>query len=261
MTPGIKLGLLILLAGVPALPTAAQAQFWGAPPPGADSDDGYDYGPGPDGYDEPRRPSRPAPRRTYGPNDLRALSGGPRETAPPLDGQYIGGGYYGGGMASLPDDSMIESTEQEIAPQFRRQTVAYPGRHGAGTVVIDTRRKYLYLVQGDGTAVRYGIGVGREGFQWRGVQTVSAKREWPDWRPPAEMRKRRPDLPVHMEGGPENPLGARALYLGSSLYRIHGTNEPNTIGHNVSSGCIRLTNEDVVDLYSRVGVGTRVVVL
>jgi lipoprotein-anchoring transpeptidase ErfK/SrfK len=127
--------------------------------------------------------------------------------------------------------------------------------------VVDTPAKFLYLVQPGGKALRYGIGVGRPGFEWAGVKTVSMKREWPDWTPPKEMLQRRPDLPRHMEGGPENPLGARALYLGSSLYRIHGTNEPYTIGQSVSSGCIRMMNEDVTDLYDRVGVGTKVIVI
>ena len=127
--------------------------------------------------------------------------------------------------------------------------------------MIDTSSKHLYLVQAGQRALRYGIGVGRPGFAWSGLKTVSRKAEWPDWTPPSEMLARRPDLPRHMAGGPENPLGARALYLGSSLYRIHGTNEPHTIGQNVSSGCIRMMNEDVIDLYERTPVGTRVEVL
>jgi lipoprotein-anchoring transpeptidase ErfK/SrfK len=131
----------------------------------------------------------------------------------------------------------------------------------AGTVVVSTRERRLYYVLGGGRAIEYGVGVGREGFTWSGVKTVSRKREWPDWRPPAPMLKRRPDLPRHMAGGPDNPLGARAMYLGSSLYRIHGSNEPWTIGTAVSSGCIRMRNEDVIDLYGRVTVGTKVVVI
>jgi lipoprotein-anchoring transpeptidase ErfK/SrfK len=146
-------------------------------------------------------------------------------------------------------------------PRYEKQEVAYPGHHAPGTIVIDTPNKFLYLVQGNGRALRYGIGVGRPGFEWAGVKAVTRKAEWPDWRPPAQMLKRRPDLPRYMAGGPENPLGARALYLGSSLYRIHGTNEPSTIGQAVSSGCIRMRNEDVVDLYGRVRVGTKVVVI
>ena len=152
-------------------------------------------------------------------------------------------------------------SERSVDPKFEKQMVAYTGRESAGTIVIDTPNKFLYLVQDDGRALRYGIGVGRPGFTWSGVKTVSMKKEWPSWTPPAEMLKRRPDLPRFMEGGPENPLGARAMYLGSSLYRIHGSNEPWTIGTQVSSGCIRMRNEDVIDLYNRVKVGTRVVVI
>jgi lipoprotein-anchoring transpeptidase ErfK/SrfK len=151
--------------------------------------------------------------------------------------------------------------ERAVDPKFAKQMVAYSGREVAGTIVIDTPSKFLYLVQGDGRALRYGIGVGRPGFTWAGVKTISMKKEWPAWTPPAEMLKRRPDLPRFMEGGPENPLGARAMYLGSSLYRIHGSNEPWTIGTQVSSGCIRMRNEDVIDLYNRVRIGTRVVVI
>lgn len=142
-----------------------------------------------------------------------------------------------------------------------REVVAYNGRHPAGTIVISTSERRLYFVLGDGRAIRYGVGVGRPGFEWGGVKSVTRKAEWPDWRPPAQMLRRRPDLPRYMSGGPDNPLGARALYLGSSLYRIHGSNEPETIGQAVSSGCFRMTNEDVTDLYGRVRVGSRVVVL
>jgi lipoprotein-anchoring transpeptidase ErfK/SrfK len=147
----------------------------------------------------------------------------------------------------------------QMDPIYQRTEVDYSG--GApGSIVIDTSDKFLYYVKSPGRAIRYGIGVGRPGFEWSGVKTISRKAEWPAWTPPPEMLARRPDLPRFMPGGPENPLGARALYLGSSLYRIHGTNEPYTIGHNVSSGCIRMMNADVTDLYERVGVGTRVVV-
>jgi lipoprotein-anchoring transpeptidase ErfK/SrfK len=141
-----------------------------------------------------------------------------------------------------------------------RSTVSYPGNHRPGTIVINTRERRLYLVLGNGQALRYGIGVGRDGMTWAGTTRVSAKREWPDWTPPAQMRARQPGLPRHMPGGPDNPLGARALYLGSSLYRIHGSNEPETIGQAVSSGCFRLTNDDVIDLYNRVPVGATVIV-
>jgi lipoprotein-anchoring transpeptidase ErfK/SrfK len=150
---------------------------------------------------------------------------------------------------------------REPPPEFRRQEVDYTSSEPPGTLVIDTVDKFLYLVEPGGRAMRYGVGVGRPGFEWAGVKHVSRKAEWPDWTPPPEMLLRRPDLPRHMDGGPENPLGARALYLGSSMYRIHGTNEPWTIGQNVSSGCIRMMNEDVMDLYERVKVGTKVIVI
>jgi lipoprotein-anchoring transpeptidase ErfK/SrfK len=146
-------------------------------------------------------------------------------------------------------------------PRFNRQVVDYSGDEKPGTIIIDTRERLLYLVEDRSKAIRYGIGVGRPGFAWSGVKEISMKREWPDWTPPDEMLRRRPDLPRYMPGGPENPLGARALYLGSSLYRIHGSNEPWTIGTAVSSGCIRMRNEDVIDLYDRVKVGTKVVVI
>ena len=149
----------------------------------------------------------------------------------------------------------------ETPVRFKRQIVNYPTHEAPGTIVIDTPNTYLYLVLGNGQAMRYGIGVGRDGFTWSGVQTITRKAEWPDWTPPPEMIARQPYLPRHMAGGPGNPLGARAMYLGNTVYRIHGTNAPETIGTHVSSGCIRLTNENVADLYSRVGVGTKVVVL
>jgi lipoprotein-anchoring transpeptidase ErfK/SrfK len=141
-----------------------------------------------------------------------------------------------------------------------RTTVSFAGNYRPGTIVIRSGERRLYLVLGNGQALRYGIGVGRDGFGWSGVKRVSAKREWPDWTPPAQMIRRRPDLPRHMPGGPDNPLGARALYLGSTLYRIHGSNEPETIGQAVSSGCFRMTNADVIDLYERVPVGATVIV-
>lgn len=146
-------------------------------------------------------------------------------------------------------------------PRYERQVVTYDGQHRPGTIVIDTPNRFLYLVQENGKALRYGIGVGRPGFEWAGVKSITRKAEWPNWTPPPEMLKRRPDLPRFMEGGPDNPLGARAMYLGSTMYRIHGTNEPSTIGQAVSSGCIRLRNEDVTDLYERVRVGAKVIVI
>lgn len=158
----------------------------------------------------------------------------------------MGGGpnFYRGGASPIP-----------------RTTVMYAGNYAPGTVVVNTAERRLYLVLPNGQALRYGIGVGRDGFRWGGVHRISAKKEWPDWTPPSQMLARRPDLPRHMRGGVENPLGARAMYLGSTLYRIHGSNEPETIGQAVSSGCFRMTNDDVTDLYNRVSVGTTVVVL
>jgi lipoprotein-anchoring transpeptidase ErfK/SrfK len=142
-----------------------------------------------------------------------------------------------------------------------RGTVSYPANYAPGTIVISTAERRLYLVLGNGQALSYGIGVGRDGFRWSGTHRISAKREWPSWTPPSQMLRRRPDLPRHMEGGVENPLGARAMYLGSTLYRIHGSNEPETIGQAVSSGCFRLMNDDVIDLYDRVKVGAKVIVM
>jgi lipoprotein-anchoring transpeptidase ErfK/SrfK len=146
------------------------------------------------------------------------------------------------------------------ATAIPREIVSYNGSHRPGTIVINTSERRLYFVLPDGKAVRYGVGVGRPGFEWAGAQSITRKAEWPSWTPPSQMLKRRPDLPRFMPGGPENPLGARAMYLGSTLYRIHGSNEPETIGQAVSSGCIRMLNEDVIDLYERAKVGTRVVV-
>ncbi len=160
-----------------------------------------------------------------------------------------------------PRQETQQAIEGEPSSEYRRQEVDYSGPQRPGTIIIYTPNKFLFLVLPNGRAVRYGIGVGRPGFEWSGVKAISRKAEWPDWTPPPEMMLRRPDLPAHMAGGPENPLGARALYLGSSMYRIHGTNEPSTIGQNVSSGCIRMMNEDVIDLYGRVPVGTKVIVI
>jgi lipoprotein-anchoring transpeptidase ErfK/SrfK len=154
----------------------------------------------------------------------------------------------------------LDSGFRPQASAIPRERVAAPGGYGAGTIIINTSERRLYYVVGDGTAIRYGIGVGRPGFTWAGTRSITMKREWPDWRPPAQMLRRRPDLPRYMKGGLDNPLGARAMYLGGTLYRIHGSNEPESIGQAVSSGCIRMTNDDVMDLYERARVGTRVVV-
>jgi lipoprotein-anchoring transpeptidase ErfK/SrfK len=161
----------------------------------------------------------------------------------------------------MPDANATEEPSDVVPANLRRQVVSYDTREAPGTIVIDTRHTYLYHVLGQGRAIRYGIGVGREGFTWAGVQSIARKQEWPDWHPPTEMIERQPYLPRFMAGGPGNPLGARAMYLGNSLYRIHGTNAPDTIGQRVSSGCIRLINADVIDLFNRTSVGAKVVVL
>jgi lipoprotein-anchoring transpeptidase ErfK/SrfK len=174
---------------------------------------------------------------------------------PPMQQQYA----PPPAVEAAPSDD--ESATFELPARLRRQVVSYATHEAPGTIIIDTPHTYLYLVLGNGQAMRYGIGVGRAGFTWSGTQAVTKKAEWPDWTPPPEMIARQPYLPRHMAGGPGNPLGARAMYLGGTEYRIHGTNAPETIGTHVSSGCIRLTNEDVTDLYSRVNVGTKVIVL
>jgi lipoprotein-anchoring transpeptidase ErfK/SrfK len=218
---------------------------------------------------DPTPTNEPAPIRTrqevaanFGGGFFEMLFGGPgaRQASPgyrpaPIDPSY------GGPEPMEPSARSGEPARPAMNPRFLKQEVSYDGHEAPGTVVINTRERLLYLVQENGRAVRYGIGVGRPGFTWAGAHQVSQKREWPDWTPPPEMIKRRPDLPRHMAGGPDNPLGARAMYLGSSLYRIHGSNEPWTIGQAVSSGCIRMRNEDVIDLYEKVKVGTKVVVI
>jgi lipoprotein-anchoring transpeptidase ErfK/SrfK len=174
------------------------------------------------------------------------ILGPPAQPAPPV-------------VRSAP--SQDENTTAELPARLKRQIVSYPTQEAPGTIIIDTPNTYLYYVLGGGQAIRYGIGVGRDGFTWSGIQSITKKAEWPNWTPPAEMIARQPYLPRFMAGGPGNPLGARAMYLGGTVYRIHGTNAPGTIGTHVSSGCIRLTNRDVADLYSRVNVGTKVIVL
>jgi lipoprotein-anchoring transpeptidase ErfK/SrfK len=186
-----------------------------------------------------------------------------------VQGPNLGGGFFemlfsgpGHGPPARPGYEPSDAGQpQGLDPRYLKQEVSYDGKEAPGTIIINTPERMLYLVEEGGRALRYGIGVGRPGFTWAGVHSVTNKREWPDWTPPDDMLKRRPDLPRHMEGGPENPLGARAMYLGSTLYRIHGSNEPWTIGTQVSSGCIRMRNEDVIDLYDRVKVGAKVVVI
>ena len=189
----------------------------------------------------------------------------PVQTGPaPVDPGMTGSMQVGDprNMASFPPEVRPETdSKKELPPQFRRTLINYYTKEPAGTIIIDTPNTYLYLVLGNGKAPRYGVGVGREGFTWSGAERVTKMAEWPDWNPPEEMIVRQPYLPRFMAGGETNPLGARALYLGKTVYRIHGTNQPSTIGTFVSSGCIRLTNEDVMDLYGRIRVGTRVVVL
>jgi lipoprotein-anchoring transpeptidase ErfK/SrfK len=190
---------------------------------------------------------------------LAALLMAPAFFATSAGAQTLG---YAPMQQNFPSDYVTQDEDTTALPErLRRTTVAFDTREAPGTIVIDTGGTALYYVLGQGRAIRYGVGVGREGFTWSGVQTISRKAEWPDWHPPAEMIARQPYLPRFMAGGPGNPLGARAMYLGNSVYRIHGTNDPSTIGKFVSSGCIRLTNEDVTDLFSRVNVGTKVVVL
>jgi lipoprotein-anchoring transpeptidase ErfK/SrfK len=218
--------------------------------------------------EEPQGPYSPAGRPYFVPADRTAAPpppwfGGQQFPRPPAE---VGGGLAPPDRATVfaalpPDDQPEYGPAKELPPQFRRQLVDYVTSQPAGTVIIDTPHTYLYLVLGGGTALRYGIGVGREGFTWSGTERISRMSEWPDWHPPKEMIERQPYLPRFMAGGEGNPLGARALYLGNTLYRIHGTNQPSTIGHFVSSGCIRLSNEDIEDLYGRVGIGSRVVVL
>jgi lipoprotein-anchoring transpeptidase ErfK/SrfK len=165
-------------------------------------------------------------------------------------------------LSNLEDQPGMVPNEadEQLEPQFQRQMVFYRTSEPPGTIIVHTSERHLYLVQGNGRAMRYGIGVGREGFQWQGLLKISRKQEWPDWTPPPEMIARQPYLPRFMAGGPGNPMGARALYLGATVYRIHGTNQPHTIGSAVSSGCFRLVNNDVIDLFERVPVGTKVVV-
>jgi lipoprotein-anchoring transpeptidase ErfK/SrfK len=186
------------------------------------------------------------------PASAQVLAFGPMQNIQPTYPQYAP-------QATAPQND--ESASGSLAPELRHQIVAYPSSEAAGTIIIDTPHKFLYLTMGNGKAMRYGIGVGRQGFTWSGVQTISRKAEWPDWIPPKEMVARQPYLPRWVSGGPGNPLGARAMYLGSTEYRIHGTNDPTTIGKNVSSGCIRLENSEVQDLYSRVNIGTKVIVM
>jgi len=244
-------------------PPSAYYPYRGYPPPGYypyranPPDQGIHPYPDADGeYDDPDDPPYPS-QPTIGdaprpPGSIRS-----EPLVPPASPQDLGIA-----VAALPPEYQPErGPAKGLSPRFYRTVVNYPTIEPSGTIIIDTPNTYLYLTLGNGKAIRYGVGVGREGFTWSGTQRISRLKEWPDWFPPKEMIARQPYLPRFMAGGETNPLGARAMYLGNTEYRIHGTNQPSTIGSFVSSGCVRLTNEDVEDLYRRVTVGTRVIVL
>ncbi|MBN9049284.1 MAG: L,D-transpeptidase [Rhizobiales bacterium] len=283
-TAGKTANLIAAVALVAIVPAGSALAQYSSPPPG------YRWGPPLAEADQPadRADPRPYESRQVQMAPDRAPAPGESvyrnpDTLAPMPGQPIDGnlrppaavgsqaapgapaaapGSPPNTVAALPPEDQPEVGEpKQLPPQFQKQLVDYHTKEPAGTIIIDTPNTYLYLVLGDGKAMRYGIGVGREGFTWAGAERVSRMAEWPDWHPPAEMIERQPYLPRFMAGGDGNPLGARALYLGKTLYRIHGTNQPSTIGTFVSSGCIRLTNRDIEDLYSRVQVGTRVVVM
>jgi lipoprotein-anchoring transpeptidase ErfK/SrfK len=226
---------------------------------GGQYNQGAPYNPGEQyGSARPDAPRPPAAVDGYRPS----YGAAPTNLAPGMNTAPGMAPGRGTAVASLPPEDQPEIGQpKELPPQFRRQVVDYKTKEPAGTIIIDTPSTFLYFVNGDGTAIRYGIGVGRDGFTWKGTERITRMAEWPDWHPPAEMIERQPYLPRFMAGGESNPLGARALYLGKTIYRVHGTNQPSTIGQFVSSGCIRMLNEDVQDLYTRVKVGTRVVVL
>jgi lipoprotein-anchoring transpeptidase ErfK/SrfK len=246
-----------------------QAPYDGAPPSGRNGQP-ESYGTEPAYPNQAAIPQQPYPQpypglQPYrGPQPSEQYQYGPAQGAPvppaPVRPEITGTGRPNT-VATLPPEEQPDEGKPELPANLKRQIVPFQTPEPAGTIVIDTAHTYLYLVLGNGQAMRYGVGVGREGFTWSGAERVTRMKEWPDWYPPAEMIERQPYLPRMMAGGETNPLGARALYLGKTMYRIHGTNQPSTIGKYVSSGCIRLTNEDIMDLYSRVQVGSRVVVL
>jgi lipoprotein-anchoring transpeptidase ErfK/SrfK len=237
-------------APMPLYDDAADREAGTLPPPGLPVQDGQAYGHQFGGNDpDAMRP----PGAVGGPSRANAAPAAPNASADAVAGTSV--------MTLPPEDQPETGQPKELAANLKKQLVDYVTKEPAGTIIVDTPNTYLYLVLGHGKALRYGIGVGREGFTWAGTERISRMKEWPDWFPPAEMIERQPYLPRMMAGGPGNPLGARALYLGHTLYRIHGTNQPSTIGQTVSSGCIRLLNQDIEDLFSRVQVGSRVVVL
>jgi lipoprotein-anchoring transpeptidase ErfK/SrfK len=224
---------------------------------------GRPAGPPPVVYaDRPPGPPQPYPGAYADPNAPRppGAVGAPNVTGSVQQAPPVGADGRPLTIAALPPEEQPEVGPAQLSPNLRRQEVSFVTKEPAGTIVVDTPNTYLYYVLGNGRAIRYGVRVGRDGFTWTGVQKISKKAEWPDWFPPTEMIERQPYLPRFMAGGPGNPLGARAMYLGSTVYRIHGTNQPSTIGKFVSSGCIGMLNEDVSDLFDRVKVGTRVVV-
>jgi lipoprotein-anchoring transpeptidase ErfK/SrfK len=282
-----SISLVVVAFALAGSVAGAAAQYYPPPPAGYPPPTAYPYPPSPPPVAYPYRDAEGAPyedqygRPYFAPQPLPRL-GDEQAQRPPGDvagapnsaditGSVRGPARPGAAMpsqdrgtavAALPPEYQPEQgTAKELPSQFRRTVVDYPTVEPPGTIIIDTPNTYLYLTLGNGKAMRYGVGVGREGFTWTGSERISRMKEWPDWFPPKEMIARQPYLPRFMAGGETNPLGARAMYLGSTEYRIHGTNQPSTIGSFVSSGCIRLTNEDVEDLYSRVNVGTRVVVL
>jgi lipoprotein-anchoring transpeptidase ErfK/SrfK len=234
------------------------------PPDGPGYDEQQAYEDPADEYAAPGQPYYAPPRGYPAPRPPADMSGGSADYTGSIRAPAAGAGPAPdrATIAALPPEDQPEGgSARDLPPQLHRQLVDYVSSEPAGTIIIDTPHTYLYLMLGGGQALRYGVGVGRDGFTWSGTERISHMSEWPDWHPPKEMIERQPYLPRFMAGGEGNPLGARALYLGNTVYRIHGTNQPSTIGHFVSSGCIRLTNEDVADLYSRVNLGTRVVVL
>jgi lipoprotein-anchoring transpeptidase ErfK/SrfK len=235
---------------VEGLPPPGPAAPNGGPPPFANQS-GHQFG---DQVQQAAPQAAPAAPQTEAMRPPAAISGGPSAAPAPV--------APSASVMALPADEQPEQGQpKELPPNLKKQLVDYATKEPAGTIVVDTANTYLYLVLGGGKALRYGVRVGREGFTWTGTERISRMKEWPDWFPPAEMIERQPYLPRFMAGGNGNPLGARAMYLGKTLYRIHGTNQPSTIGSYVSSGCVGMLNEDVEDLFSRVQVGTRVVVL